>query len=216
MQGLTVGRWSPTLAGGEVRAVHVEDFLSWVYGAQRAHVVYDQGLYGNEARTAWHRGASPDGCVGVERLAVLGRRVDGGGRVGLGQLHPDAEAAHEWVLGAGRAGHLLVLYGKRGEVPDWLPDHAPRLVPVWRGAPRYGADGMPAAGSFRLVHVRGNAVACMVAEAEGDVHPAVVEAMRGEWSAWWAAAAALAEALGGRLLSVRLRPPRLGPTPWLP
>jgi hypothetical protein len=110
------------------------DLLYWVYGVQKAELVYDKvGLFDAEkiadGQMVYSRSA--DGCIVVERNGLLGGSVSGGGMFGSSALHEDAEAVHEFVLAMGKVGRSLVIENaKVGSHPDYMKGAKPRLVPV--------------------------------------------------------------------------------------
>lgn len=188
-------------ADGRRRSVAAVDLLEWVYRDQKAHVVYDQA-----GGDRWVYGArsSACGCLAVERLALAGCRIDGGGYA-AGVLHADAEAVHEFVLGLwGPVRNAILVNAKGGTLPEWEADPV-RVEPSWKhaeltdpskpGLAAKWAEGLPARGSYRVEYDRNrNPLYCPV-EIWGGV-PAVVEAMRRQYELWFAGVEAVGRHFG--------------------
>src|SRR5260221_12579907 len=98
------------------REIDIEAFLVWVFRDQKAHVIEGRGvgLFAAEAAAGGIRrqATSADGCANVERLALLGCSIDGGGMSNGLDLHPDAERAYAVVNRLSDYGHLLVRYAR--------------------------------------------------------------------------------------------------------
>ena len=127
--------------------ISIADLLLWVYGAQKAHLVLDQGrgLLPDERRADGREVQGVSGC-GVQRCmdnAVLGVEIDYFGP-DRGSLHVDAEEVHDLVRGSAILSMFdyaqvgqIIHYGQTGVCPDWMPG----AVPVLRG--RRDGKGRP-------------------------------------------------------------------------
>ncbi len=114
--------------------------IQWVYGAQKAHTVIDQGrgLLPDERRADGRAVREVSGC-GVARCmdnGVLGVEIDYYGP-DMGSLHVDADEVHSMVRMAQdirmfdyiQVGQIIH-YGQTGIVPDWMPGAVPSIRPV--------------------------------------------------------------------------------------
>ena len=126
------------------KPVSLEWLVFWTYSKQLIIELTGRSLYAGERASeprdylGPQRRASADGCVAVARNAELGCAIDGGRNrvVSAEDVHPDAEALHDAVLGLPWShGHQVVRYGRTGAVPE-LPldgDYRYRPVPEWDG-----------------------------------------------------------------------------------
>ena len=118
------------------RTIDIERLLIWTFRDQKAHIVIGRGEGLSDQEAAQDgveiRRSSTCGIAAIERLGLLGVRVDGGGP-SAGHLHEDAEAVHRVVmaLGRGLAG-LLVRHAVDADRPDWMPGAVPRPVAKYR------------------------------------------------------------------------------------
>lgn len=118
--------------------IDIERLLIWTYQAQAADVV------SRRIAGAIGPGQPVSNMAVLERQNLLGVRVDCSRAVGASRdLHPDAEAVHDWVLGlpGARIG-LVISHAKAGTRPEWLPDTGMRVEPVTRsnGKPKMEWD----------------------------------------------------------------------------
>lgn len=209
----------------EKRLVDVEDLLFWTYVIQRADAVDNRSLNDGEAAAAGilRLKTSADGVARCERLGLLGRMVDESGP-GRNTLPEDAATVHEIVEGMGGYGFRLLQYARRGERPDWGGGLVPKIEPEWKGAPRYGEDGLPEQGAFVVEYRAGDGsgkaggrtpyLCPIVCEAT----PYYLESLRCEYAEWWQSLKALAEhfqAGRARLESYIVTGPRAPEYPWL-
>lgn len=100
----------------------IEQLLIWTYRDQKADRVIGMGmgLYDQESALAGKQvyRTSTDGIAAIERIGILGTRVDGGGP-SSGLLHTDAEYVHEAVMSLPRPECLLVMQHARAATrPD--------------------------------------------------------------------------------------------------
>lgn len=119
---------------GTRKAVTLEAFVRWSYGAQLVDKITGRSLFEAERRAdnAQGYGAIPirhtqDGTMSVARNAALGTAIDHPRGAILAQdCHPDAEALHDLVLAMPwhQAG-LIVQFGRTGIMPE-IPAMAPR------------------------------------------------------------------------------------------
>lgn len=178
----------------EVKSVYLEQLMWWVYNVQRADIVIDRGvgLYDAELLA--------DGIVtskatadGTYLIATTGGRVDGGGKA-KGDLHPDAELVHRYILKMGKDAHqVLVRYGRTGIEPDMQGEVMPVLVAKRDRRNRIVIQ--------RDIHNR--PLACVL---ELYPDPGFISMKRRAYQEWWGMMTALADALiaSGRLESHRL------------
>ncbi|WP_159107209.1 hypothetical protein [Azospirillum sp. B4] len=128
-----------------MKSIDVARLVEWTYRVQRADMVVDRGvgLFDLERVAAgiavFKRTTDGSGS----HISELGCRVDQMGTPS-GELHPDAEAVHEAVrtaLTPIQQG-LVLLHGRTGADPDWMPGATVQDVVVRRdnGAPRYRYD----------------------------------------------------------------------------
>lgn len=118
-------------------AIDAEALLNWTYIEQSA---------GRVSLKDFGPGGYVDSVVLVERIQALGTRIDGGGPCGH-DIHPDAQAVHEWCVKHER---LLIQYAVCGLRPDWIPE-GPQFVAVLNnaGEPRiYSATHKDARGKL--------------------------------------------------------------------
>src|SRR5260370_10057602 len=98
------------------REIDIEPFLVWVFRDQKAHVIEGRGvgLFAAEADAGGipRQGISADGCASVERLALLGCAIDGGGMANGLDLHPDAEPAYAAVNRLSDYGPWILRYAR--------------------------------------------------------------------------------------------------------
>jgi hypothetical protein len=133
------------------KVVDVEALLVWVYATQQAHMIVDRavGLFDLEAEVIYGERrvrSSADGIAAIERLGLLGVRIDESGAAPL-DVHPDAEKLHRYVSTMGQAGVLLKTCARRRSRPDW-DGEALVLEPRWKDRPQRDAKGMPIPGTF--------------------------------------------------------------------
>lgn len=215
MQGVTIAKTPLTLTNGP-RPVSAVELLTWVYAVQCADRVAEAGLHELERRAMGLPvyGRSADGCAAIMHRAALGADIGGGG-MGRGELHPDAERVHGFVVGlAPPVRNLLLRHGRRGDSPDWGAGLVSVWQPEWKAGPRY-AGGEPAAGAYRMIYDRNRKpIACAV-ECEND--PIWLEAIRAEYTRWHAGLEAVAAAFGVRGALISRTVARLGApaSPWL-
>lgn len=112
--------------------VEIEALLIWTYRHQRADTVIDRGmgLFDQEGALDGrvHYATSTDGVATMQRIGLLGTRVDGGG-ASASHLHPDAEIVHEAVMALDRPVAMMVIrYAKSASRPE--PSPPPRPYPV--------------------------------------------------------------------------------------
>lgn len=117
------------------RRVTLWELLVWTYRDQKAHVVTGRGLYDLEAAADGEviQGVSGDGCAVIERIGLVGGRIDGGPHAALNtRLHPDAEAVHDAVLSlAPLLVPLVIQYSCADEQPE-RSDVQPHPFPTRR------------------------------------------------------------------------------------
>jgi hypothetical protein len=200
--------------------IDIEQFLVWVFRDQCAHVIEGRGvgLFAAEAAAGGIRrqATSADGCANVERLALLGCSIDGGGMANGLDLHPDAERAYAVVNRLSEYGHLLVRYARIAERPEWGDTLPPKCEPAWKEVgPRYDASGMPARGSYRTIYGNNrHALWCPIIWIND---PRFVGAVRAEYARWFAALEVTAEyfaAHPGELAAHTITGPSAPARPW--
>jgi hypothetical protein len=171
-----------------LRRVTVEDFLTWVYQVERAHRAYGAGLQELEARAdgVERQGRAATGvlCDRLRQVAALGVAIDSFGVGCGGRLHPDAEAAHEFITRLdGRVQAVLIRHAVAGERPDWHPGPAYQVEPLWLGEPAYDDRGWPKRGRYRAVTDEAGRTIGAAVRVTGPGQ-AFVDACRAEWLMW--------------------------------
>lgn len=197
-----------------LKKVTIDLFLLWVYQAQKADIVIDHGvgLHSLERMADGHEVASisGDGCYQIMMEAEIGARVDYSGRGGA-RLHTDADLAHD-IVKSGQVSHyhrgVILDYGRSGRIPDWMPDAAPRMVPLLnkRGRLkmlRVGADG------------KGRAAACLV---KPEIVAGYIDAKRKMYKDWHDALNSLALLLAAHrdmMTGYDVQPLTCSREPWI-
>ena len=185
--------------------------LIWAYRDQRADLLFGRGvgLSDLERRAAGLpvQSISGDGCAVIERDALIGCRIDGGGQAAL-RIHADAEAVHEEVLALeSRIERAAVIESaKTGERPDWMPGARAYMAPVLVAAGKLA--GEPA----RLYDKNRNWIGCRVTV---GLSREAIDTRRALYKAWHCALVKLAGRLDGRrLLKHQMVGPRAPARPW--
>lgn len=192
------------------RRLDIEDLLIWTYQKQLAGLIEGGGVGLHEAERRadgieW-AGSSADGVAAVQRIAVLGCRVDGGG-YSHGDVHPDAETVNTAVtlLGDDLDIGLVIMFATSGRRPEWFPGKKAEKVverdakgrPVPLRDPR---NGHVIKGKFRE---------------RWTIRPEVLDNARLLYTRWRDALAVLAKALQGRLSEHVVHGPAAPAKPWL-
>ena len=187
----------------------IEELLRWTWQDQRADDEYAKGGGGPRAGL--------DSVLVVARRGELGTHVDGGGRLDVGELHPDAEAVYEAVMSLpGRVALLLRRHALAGTRPETYPGARVVLVP------EEDEDGHPVIVADR----RRRPYLCRLRQAvvwgrRGELGMTVrdlVEA-RADYSTWWGGLVDLAhhftDGPAGGALVRRVEPlPAAPAAPW--
>ena len=221
MQG-RIGR-----AGGTKvkRALGVQAILEWAFRVEKAQLELPQ-----------RRDTDGEGYgFGMEYVliqrALLGCKVDGGGRSSQSYTHQDAE-----IVAATLAGMPDSLGGKRmaihvaelaraGMTPDWMPGVVPRCVPtlikqnqhgthvgtVVVGTERIRVRGPTARGTWKTIDI----LACPVT---WRPHPEQIASARRGYDEWWQALDWVRDGLiaGGMLRDMEVTAAMPKVRPWLP
>ncbi|MBS7789262.1 hypothetical protein KTR66_04615 [Roseococcus sp. SDR] len=194
--------------------IDIEDLLVWTYRDQRADVVIERGIglfdQEGEADGLVRQRSSACGVLAVARNALLGWRVDGGGR-SAGGLHEDAELVHRAVMQlTGRVQglphwRLVIQNAARAERPDAMVREVPRPVP------RMHRDGRV------LVEWSDKGKRYGTCPVEYAPSAALILAAQAEYTAWHSALMLLALALQVERKLTRWFPlrPAAPATPWL-
>jgi hypothetical protein len=194
--------------------IDIEDLLVWTYRHQKADIVIERGigLHSLEAAAGGIEihGSSACGCASVERIGMLGTRIDMSGH-GSGDLHPDAEAVHRAVMqlddrvnGLPRS-RLVIQHAARGERPDPMLGAVPRPYPLLTHDGRVAIEWLDRGRRFGLCRVQWSPAW------------ALIDAAQREYSAWHAALRLLAMAVNeGKGLATRVAlAPHAPHAPWL-
>jgi len=176
------------------KSIDVEYLLEWTYRRQKADVIVERGVGLNRIEAAAsglvRHGSSGDWAA-IDRYGRLGCFID---QIGFdsGQLAPDAETVHQTVDGFGEPVRgLLIQHGRRGTRPECSLRADVRYEPVWKGAPRYDFDGLPARGSYRMVYNESrNPAGCQVRPRR---HVTYIAAQRRDYELWHNGLVALAD-----------------------
>ena len=193
------------------REMDIEAMLIWAYRDQRADLLFGRGvwLFDVERRAAGLpvQSISGDGSAVIERGALLGCRIDGGGPAAMQRIHTDAEAVHEEVLALGsrieRA--AVVESAKTGERPDWMPGARAYMEPV------LVASGKRAGEPVRLYDKNRGWIGCRVTV---GLSQELIDTRRAFYESWHGALVKLAGRLDGRLLKHQVAGPRAPARPW--
>jgi hypothetical protein len=193
----------PSSAKAHRETIDAVGLLRWTYQRQRADVISGRDLREPFAsasvparlRKHW----SGCGCAQLEAVAVLGVRIEPGGKQ-RDTLHPDAEHIHDQVIAISERNWpgavLLRRYGKQGGVPDWesgpqeyepLRDGRDKIIQDRYDEVIRIRDG---AGRDRMVPAH----YCPLVKYPSDEW---IEMMRGEYTVWYAALEDLANRLEG-------------------
>lgn len=201
----------------ELENIDIERLVNWVYAKQRADVIIDHGV------GLWpiERGQSGAGSLlnPVAEVMQLGCRVDGGGVMRAGNLHPDAETVHTTLrkLVPGHVMAVIVQHGRAGSRPDWS-DAVPRPMPVCNGhgqprvfnrivregvgwnaekimGMRQGRDGAVIGGKPRGGYEAIEDRAVQYCDVEWYPHPSFIDMINSTYAAWWQGLRDLAGAL---------------------
>jgi hypothetical protein len=181
------------------KVIDVEAFLHWVYQDQAADHVTGRVM----------AGLSPAGygsnMAAIERCGLLGGRIDGDGGVAwAGDLHPDAEAAHDVMCAWHNATELglMIHHAKGGTRPEIIMEE-PRPVALING------KGKP---KMEYFDSKGRRPAyCHLRYLPEPEH---VTYVRRAYVLWWDALTALAVALDD-LGSHELKSPGVAREPWV-
>jgi len=204
------------------RSYCVQDILEWAFRIERVQLDLP------DRRPHEERGFG----FGVEYVliqrAILGCKVDGGGRGGSdgssSDAHEDAEVVAAVVanisddVGGIRMGIRVAELARAGLTPDWMPGAEPRCVPVeWRQT-KHGARAQSEVCGQHVVRSRGRlrTIEVRCCPVKFDPHPGIIDAARRSYDEWRAALVYVRDALdaGGMLRSHTLEE-RLPPAhPW--
>ena len=174
--------------GGRVkRALGVQAILEWAFRVEKAQLELPQ-----------RRDIDEEGFrFGMEYVliqrALLGCKVDGGGRSSQSYTHQDAEIVAATLAGMpdSLGGKRMAIYvaelARAGMTPDWLPGAVPRCVPVETKSNQHGeractivvgTERVMARGKWRTVEV----LACPVT---WRPHPEQIASARRGYDEWW-------------------------------
>ena len=201
------------------RALGVQAILEWAFRVEKAQLELPQ-----------RRDIDGEGFgFGMEYIliqrALLGCKVDGGGRGSQSYTHQDAE-----IVAATLAGMPDSLGGKRmaihvaelaraGVTPDWLPGAVPRCVPAETKTNQHGerastivvgTERVLSRGKWRTVEV----LACPVT---WRPHPEQIASARRGYDDWWQALDWVRDGLvvGGMLREIDVTAAMPKVRPWL-
>jgi hypothetical protein len=214
MQG-RIGR-----AGGAKlkRALGVQAVLEWAFRVEKAQLELPQ-----------RRDIDEEGFgFGMEYVlmqrALLGCKVDGGGKKSQSYTHEDAEIVAATLagmpdsLGGIRMAISVAEMARAGITPDWMPGAVPRCVPVETKRNQHGerattevvgTERVLTRGKWRMVEV----LACPVT---WRPHPEQITSARRGYEDWWQALDWVRDGLvaGGMLREVEVTVAMPKVRPW--
>jgi len=215
MQG-RIGR-----AGGAKvkRALGVQAVLEWAFRVEKAQLELPQ-------RRDIDEGGFGFGMEYVlMQRALLGCKVDGGGKKSQSYTHEDAEIVAATLagmpdsLGGKRMAISVAELARAGMTPDWMPGVVPRCVPVDIKRNRHGdravsvvvgTERVLVSGKWRTIEVR----ACPVT---WRPHPEQITSARGGYEDWWRALDWVRDGLvvGGMLRDMEVTTAMPKIVPWM-
>jgi hypothetical protein len=169
--------------------IDIEALLVWTYRDQRADRVLKMagGMYAQEDALDGREvvRTSADGVAAVQKIGLLGTRVDGGGPSN-GALHPDAEIVHQAVTELATPAAMMVSrHARAASRPDSMPIPTPRPV-----------RQVSVNGRTKLAYApwdkNGNYGWCPIA---WTVSPTTIDAVHAEYALWRRVLVVLALAL---------------------
>ena len=206
--------------GGRVkRALGVQAILEWAFRVEKAQLELPQ-----------RRDIDGEGFgFGMEYIliqrALLGCKVDGGGRSSQSYTHQDAEIVAATLagmpdsLGGKRMAIHIAELARAGMTPDWLPGVVPRCVPVATKSNQHGERSTTVVVGIERVLHRGRwrsfeVLACPVT---WRPHPEQIASARCSYEDWWQALDWVRDglAVGGMLREVEVRDAMPKERPWL-
>jgi hypothetical protein len=205
--------------GGRVkRALGVQAILEWAFRVEKAQLELpvrrdiDEEGYG----------------FGMEYIliqrALLGCKVDGGGRSSQSYTHQDAE-----IVAASLAGMPDSLGGKRmaiyvaelargGMTPDWMPGVVPRCVPMETKNNQHGERATTIVVGTERVKTRGKwrTVELLACPVTWRPHPEQIASARRGYEDWWQSLDWMRDGLisGGMLREVEVAAAMPRQRPW--
>ena len=205
------------------RALGVQAILEWAFRVEKAQLELPQ-----------RRDIDEEGYgFGMEYVliqrALLGCKVDGGGRSSQSYTHQDAEIVAATLAGMpdSLGGKRMAIYvaelARAGMTPDWLPGVVPRCVPtlikqnqhgthvgtVVVGTERIRVRGPTARGTWKTIDI----LACPVT---WRPHPEQIVSARRGYEDWWQALDWVRDGLvaGGMLREVEVTAAMPKVRPW--
>ena len=185
MQG-RIGR-----AGGAKvkRALGVQAVLEWAFRVEKAQLELPQ-----------RRDIDEEGFgFGMEYVlmqrALLGCKVDGGGKKSQSYTHEDAEIVAATLagmpdsLGGIRMAISVAEMARAGLTPDWMPGAIPRCVPVETKRNQHGERATTVVVSTERVLTRGKwrTVEILACPVMWRPHPEQIASARRGYEDWWQA-----------------------------
>ena len=215
MQG-RIGR-----AGGTKvkRALGVQAILEWAFRVEKAQLELPQ-----------RRDIDGEGFgFGMEYIliqrALLGCKVDGGGRSSQSYTHQDAEivavtlAGMPDSLGGKRMAIYVAELARAGMTPDWLPGAVPRCVPAETKTNQHGERASTIVVGTECVLSRGKwrTVEVLACPVTWRPHPEQIASARRGYDDWWQALDWVRDGLvaGGMLREVEVAAAMPKASPWI-
>jgi hypothetical protein len=214
------GRISRTGSTRAKRALGVQAALEWAFRVEQAQLelpppkdVVDEGFGFGLEYVLMQRGA-------------LGCKVDGGQHKMGSYTHADAEviaatvAGMPHALGGIRMAISLAEMARAGITPNWMPDAAPRCVPVEMKRNQHGARATTIVVGTERILYRGKwrTVEILVCPVTWQPHPEQIASARRGYEDWWRALDWVRDGLiaGGMLREIDVTSSMPKIKPWEP
>ena len=201
------------------RALGVQAVLEWAFRVEKAQLELPQ-----------RRDIDGEGYgFGMEYVliqrALLGCKVDGGGRSSQSYTHQDAEIVAATLAGMpdSLGGKPMAIYvaelARAGMTPDWMPGVVPRCVPVATKRNQHGEQSTTVVvGIERVLHRRRwRSVEVLACPVTWRPHPEQIASARRGYEDWWLALDWVRDGLlaGGMLRELEVTGAMPKVRPWL-
>jgi hypothetical protein len=200
------------------RALGVQAILEWAFRVEKAQLELPQ-----------RRDIDGEGFgFGMEyiliRRALLGCKVDGGGRSSQSYTHEDAEIVAATLagmpdrLGGKRMAIHVAELARAGMTPDWLPGVVPRCVPLEIKNNQHGERATTIVVGTERVKTRGKwrTVELLACPVTWRPHPEQIASARRGYEEWWQVLDWVRDGLiaGGMLREVKVTAAMPKVRPW--
>ena len=200
------------------RALGVQAVLEWAFRVEKAQLELPQ-----------RRDIDEEGFgFGMEYVlmqrALLGCKVDGGGKKSQSYTHEDAEIVAATLagmpdsLGGIRMAISVAEMARAGLTPDWMPGAIPRCVPVETKRNQHGERATTVVVGTERVLTRGKwrTVEILACPVMWRPHPEQIASARRGYEDWWQALDWVRDGLvaGGMLRDVEVKAAMPKVRPW--